>query len=79
MKVNFNAKIICVNKCFSDILTRIKQAIFHLARRLPVVQRQIAKARDDALRSVHDDMAKSIKGHTFAKTLPEKGLSKVKY
>jgi len=59
-----------------DIPTRIKQTIFHLARRLPVVQRQIAKARDDTLRSVYADMAKSVRGHTFAKALPEKGLSK---
>jgi len=50
-----------------------------LARRLPVVQRQIAQARDDTLRSVYDNMAKSVRGHQFAKALPEKGLSKVKY
>jgi hypothetical protein len=49
-----------------------------LARRLPVVQRQIAQARDDTLRSVYDNMAKSVRGHQFAKALPEKGLSKVK-
>ena len=47
-----------------------------MARRLPIVQRQIAKARDDTLRSVYDDMAKSIQGHKFAKALPDQGLSK---
>jgi hypothetical protein len=64
---------------FLDISTRIKQAIFRLARHLPAIQRQIAKSRVDALKSVHDGMAKSVKGHEFAKALPEKGLSKVNY
>ena len=60
-----------------DVTTRIKQAIFRLARRIPAVQRQITKARDDTLRSVYHSMAKSIQGHQFAKALPKKGLSKV--
>jgi hypothetical protein len=64
---------------FSDIPTRIKQAIFRLARRLPVVQRQIAQAREDTLKSIRSDVAKSVKGHTFIRSLPEKGLSKVNY
>ncbi|CAF2799877.1 unnamed protein product [Rotaria sp. Silwood2] len=59
-----------------DIPTRIKQTIFRLARHLPIVQREIAKARNDTLKSVYADMAKSIQGHEFAKALPEKGLSK---
>jgi hypothetical protein len=49
-----------------------------MARRLPVVQRKIAKAREDTLTSVCNDIAKSVAGHEFAKALPEKGLSKVK-
>ena len=59
-------------------MTRAKQMVFRLARRIPYVQREIAKARDDTLRSVYKDMEKSVNGHTFAQTLPEKGLSKVK-
>lgn len=50
-----------------------------MARRLPLVQREIAKARDDTLKSVYADMAKSIQGHEFAKALPEKGIPKVKF
>jgi hypothetical protein len=42
-----------------------------------MIQRQIAKAREDTLKSVYGDMAKSVRGHKFAKALPEKGLSKV--
>ncbi len=48
-----------------------------MARRLPIVQRKIAEAREATLKSVCDDMAKSIAGHEFIKTLPEKGLSQV--
>ena len=44
-----------------------------------MVQREIAKARNDTLKSVYADMAKSVQGHQFAKALPEKGLSKVNY
>jgi len=50
-----------------------------LARRLPFVQRQIAQARDDTLKSINGTMEKSLKGHKFTHALPEKGLSKVKY
>jgi len=59
-----------------DISTRIKQTIFRWARYLPMVQREIAKARNDTLKSVYADMAKSVQGHQFAKALPEKGLPK---
>ncbi|CAF0916017.1 unnamed protein product [Rotaria sp. Silwood1] len=59
-----------------DISTRIKQTIFRLVRYIPYVKREIAKARDDTLKSVYADMAKSIHGHEFSKALPEKGLSK---
>jgi hypothetical protein len=31
------------------------------------------------LKSVCDDLAKSVAGHEFTKILPEKGLSKVKF
>ena len=61
----------------SDIQTRIKHAVFRLARRFAFVQRQIAEARDNTLKSVYADMAKSIEGHHFARALPEQGLSKV--
>jgi hypothetical protein len=64
-------------RIFLDIPTRIKQLIFRLARHLPIVQRQIAQARDDTLRSVCANMAKSVKGHQFAQALPKTGLSKV--
>ena len=66
-------------KFFADIPTRIKQTVFRLARYIPAIQRQIAKARDDTLRSVYGNMEKSVRGHEFAKALPEKGLSKVNY
>lgn len=56
----------------------MKQTIFRLARHVPYVQREIAKARDDTLRSIYADMTKSVRGHTFARSLPEKGLSKVR-
>lgn len=48
-----------------------------MARYLPAVKRQIAQARDDTLKSVYADMAKSVQGHEFAVALPEKGLSRV--
>jgi hypothetical protein len=63
---------------FEDMVTRIKQSIFRLARRLPFVQRQIAQARHDTLSSVYADMTKSVQGHLFTKSLPEHGLSKVR-
>jgi hypothetical protein len=66
-------------KFFADVSTRIKQTIFRLARRIPAVQRQIAQARTDTLTSVYGNMEKSVRGHQFAKALPEKGLSKVNY
>jgi hypothetical protein len=62
---------------FVDIPTRVKQTIFRLARYVPAIQRQIAQAREDTINSVCANMAKSVKGHQFAKALPEKGLSKV--
>lgn len=62
----------------SDIQTRLKHAVFRLARRFAFVQQQIAKARDDTLRNVYATMAKSVEGHQFAQALPEQGLSKVK-
>jgi len=46
---------------------------------LPFVQRKIAETRDATLKSVCDDIAKSVAGHEFTKTLPNKGLSKVEY
>ena len=55
----------------------MKLAVFRLARRFAFVQRKIAQARDDTLKSVYADMAKSVQGHKFAKALPEKGMSKV--
>jgi hypothetical protein len=65
------------NRIFLDIPTRIKELIFRLARRLPIVKRQIAQAREDTINSVCATMAKSTKGHQFAQALPKKGLSKV--
>ena len=62
-----------------DIFVRIRETIFRVARRLPVVQRKIAKAREDTLTSVCNDIAKSVAGHEFTKALPEKGLSQVKF
>lgn len=59
-----------------DLQTRLKHAVFRLARRFAFVQQQIAKARDDTLRNVYATMAKSIEGHRFAQALPEQGLSK---
>lgn len=53
--------------------------IFRLARRLPVVQRKIAEARKATLETVTKDIAKSIAGHEFTRTLPEQGLSRVKF
>jgi hypothetical protein len=53
--------------------------VFRLARRLPVVQRKIAQAREDTLKSVCEDIAKSVAGHQFTRILPEKGLSKVRF
>jgi hypothetical protein len=78
MKVEFNENLMGIlTNFFLDIQTRVKQAVFRLARRIPYVQRQIAKARDDSLKSIYADMVKSTKGHTFAYSLPEQGLSKV--
>ena len=51
--------------------------MFRLARRFAFVQRKIAQARDDTLKSIYADMAKSVQGHKFAKALPEKGMTKV--
>ncbi len=48
-----------------------------MARRIPYIQRQIAQARDDTLKSIYADMSKSVQGHIFMKSLPEQGLSKV--
>ncbi|CAF1193940.1 unnamed protein product [Adineta steineri] len=59
-----------------DISKRIQETIFRLVRRLPSVQRQIAKAREETLTSICNDIAKSVAGHTFSLALPEKGLSK---
>ncbi len=50
-----------------------------MARRLPIVQRKITEARDATLKSVCDDIAKSIAGHEFTKILPNEGLSKVEF
>lgn len=50
-----------------------------MARRLPAVQRKIAEARQSTLTSVCNDMAKSVAGHEFIKSLPEKGLSRVMF
>jgi len=50
-----------------------------MARRLPIVQRKIAEARDATLKSALDDIAKSVAGHEFTKILPNKGLSKVEF
>ena len=61
-----------------DIPTRCKQTIFRFARYIPYVKREIAKAHDDTMKSIYGDMAKSVRGHTFARALPEKGLSKVR-
>lgn len=63
---------------YLDIPTRFKQTIFRLARYIPYVQREIAKAKDDTMKSIYTDMAKSIQGHQFARALPERGLSKVR-
>lgn len=78
MKVNFNKKDYVIILII-DISTRIRELIFRLARQLPFVQRKIAEARTATLKSVCDDMAKSIAGHEFIKVLPEKGLSKVNF
>ncbi|CAF5122599.1 unnamed protein product, partial [Rotaria magnacalcarata] len=59
-----------------DIQTRVKQTIFRLARHLPIVQREIAKARNNTLKSIYADMEKSIEGHQFAQALPERSISK---
>lgn len=55
----------------------MKETVFRLARYVPYVQREIAKAHDETMRSVYAGIAKSIGEHTFARALPEKGLSKV--
>ncbi|CAF3291306.1 unnamed protein product [Rotaria sp. Silwood2] len=46
-----------------------------MARRLPNVKRKIAEARESTLKTVCNDLAKSVAGHEFTKVLPEKGLS----
>ncbi|CAF0955507.1 unnamed protein product [Adineta ricciae] len=61
-----------------DLVIRLRETVFRLARRLPVVQRQIAKAREDTLTSVCNDIATSIAGHKFIQSLPTQGLSKKK-
>ena len=61
-----------------DLPTRLKQAVFRLARRFPYVQREIAAARDKTLKSACAEIAKSVEGHEFAQALPENGLSKVR-
>lgn len=61
-----------------DISIRIRETIFRLARRLPVVQRKIAEARESTLKSVCNNIAKSVAGHEFIKILPEQGFSQVK-
>lgn len=62
-----------------DLVVRIRETLFRLVRRLPAVQRKIATARRDTLKSVCGDIARSVKGHEFTKTLPERGLSKVEF
>ena len=53
--------------------------IFRLARRLPMVQRKIVEAQEATLKSICEDLAKSVAGHEFTRILPEKGLSKVRF
>lgn len=83
MMVNFAIRIIYYSIVFVlliiDILIRVRNLIFRLARRLPVVQRKIAEARESTLTSVCNDMAKSIAGHKFIKSLPIQGFSQVKF
>lgn len=64
--------------CFADLQTRIKQTIFRLARRIPAVQRKIAKESERTVKSACREIAKSVQGHRFTQSLPENGLSKVK-
>ncbi|CAM2725398.1 unnamed protein product [Rotaria socialis] len=61
-----------------DLFARIRQTLFTTARRLPFVQRKINEARAATLKSVCDDMAKSIAGHEFTTVLPQQGLSQEK-
>ncbi|CAF1117488.1 unnamed protein product [Rotaria sp. Silwood1] len=58
-----------------DISTRIREIIFRMARQLPAVKRKIAEAREATLKTVFNDIAKSVAGHEFTKVLPDHGLS----
>jgi len=59
-----------------NLQTRIKQTIFRLARRIPAVQRKIAKESERTVKSACREIAKSVEGHRFTQSLPENGLSK---
>ena len=61
-----------------DLRTRLKHAVFRLVRRIPYVQREIVRTRDKTVKSVCEEIAKSVQGHEFAQALPENGLSKVR-
>lgn len=50
-----------------------------MVRYIPYVRRKITEARNDTINSVNSGMAKSVKGHKFINTLPEKGFSKVRH
>ncbi|CAF3720647.1 unnamed protein product [Rotaria socialis] len=63
---------------YNDLFARIRQTLFTTDRRLPFVQRKINEARAATLKSVCDDMAKSIAGHEFTTVLPQQGLSQEK-
>ena len=43
-----------------------------------MVKRKIAQTKESTLKSVFEDIAKSVAGHEFVKSLPEKGLAKVR-
>ena len=60
-----------------EILVRIREFVFRFARRLPMVKRKIAEARKSTLKAACEDIAKSVAGHKFTRTLPDQGLSKV--
>jgi len=59
------------------LIVRIRETIFRLIRRLPAVQRKITEAKEATLKSVCDEIARSVEGHEFTRKLPEKGLSQV--
>ena len=64
--------------CIEDLVVRIRNLIFRLARRVPAIKRKIAQVRESTLKSVCEDIAKSVAGHEFTKILPGTGLSKVR-